>query len=74
MKSERHVFIYFKNRTAIRPVRKYWANKPLQQLDEVWETKRYTSDREFKSELRKRLHALTFPYRFWTGDFGRGKV
>lgn len=74
MKPESHVFIYLKYRTAERPVRRYWANKPLQRLDELWEAKRYNSDREFKTELRKRLHALTFPYRFWAGDFGRGKV
>lgn len=74
MKSGSHVFIYLKYKTAERPVRRYWANKPLQQLDEIWESKRYESDKEFRAELRRKLHALTFPRRFWAGDFGRGEV
>lgn len=70
MKPGRHVFIYLNYRTARRPVCRYWVNKPLQNLDEIWALKRHKLDRQFRTELRRKLHALTFPYRFWRGDFG----
>lgn len=63
------VFIHKNYKIAKRPVRRYWANRPLQRLDEIWEMKKYKADEQFRVGLRKRLHALTFPYRFWTGDF-----